>query len=209
MRQVTEEQIMFLGTSLLSSAFTMDTTDEMTVTGHGWRRDDKIRVSSATTLPAGLSANTDYYVVEVVDANTVKIATTLSGTAITTTDAGTGTHTAVLKSKVILVEDFRHLSLSWHTANSANLTTKVQGSNQEDVNFENAASSTNRWEYIQVVNKEDGSTIDGDTGIAPTSAGTDDNFNFAINVDGLMWVSLDVTAWVAGTVDARIKLFND
>jgi len=207
MRQVLEEQIMFLSTSLLSSAFTMDTISNMTVTGHGWRVGDKIRVSSVTTLPTGLAASTDYYVVEVVDANTVKISATLGGTAITTTSAGTGTHTAVLKSKVILAQDFVHQSFSFHTANDANMTFKIQKSNQEDVDFESAASATNRWSYVQSIDNEDGVAYDGDTGVVTT--GTDINLGFVANLDGAKWMCLDVTTWTAGTVDARVKLFSE
>lgn len=206
MNTTIDPQILFLSTSLMSSAFTMSTTAAMTVTGHGWRVDDKIRVSTATTLPSGLSANTDYYVVKVVDANTVNISATKGGTAITTASAGTGTHTAVLKSRVIFARGFTDMSLSWNTANSANFTAKLQHSDQSDVDFESAASATNRWFYVQDVNNEDGSTVDGNTGITQDTPGTDENKRFAINVDRDTWYALDITTWTAGTLDSRIAL---
>lgn len=56
----------------------------------------RVRVSSSTTLPAGLAAATDYYLIRV-DNDTCKLATSyansIAGTAINITDAGTGTHT--------------------------------------------------------------------------------------------------------------------
>ncbi len=56
----------------------------------------RVRVSSSTTLPAGLAAATDYYLIKVTD-STSKLATSyanaIAGTAIDITDAGTGTHT--------------------------------------------------------------------------------------------------------------------
>lgn len=56
----------------------------------------RVRVSSSTTLPAGLAAATDYYLIKVTD-STAKLATSyanaIAGTAIDITDAGTGTHT--------------------------------------------------------------------------------------------------------------------
>lgn len=56
----------------------------------------RVQVSSTTTLPAGLSAATNYYVIKVSD-STCKLATSyanaIAGTAINITDAGTGTHT--------------------------------------------------------------------------------------------------------------------
>jgi hypothetical protein len=78
--------------------FTADhTTETFTATAHGLQTGDgPIRVSSTTTLPAGLSAGTDYWVIKVT-ADTFKLATSLAnayaGTNLTITDNGTGTHT--------------------------------------------------------------------------------------------------------------------
>lgn len=56
----------------------------------------RVRLTTTTTLPAGLSTATDYYVIKVSD-TTFKLATSyanaVAGTAIDITDAGTGTHT--------------------------------------------------------------------------------------------------------------------
>lgn len=56
----------------------------------------RVRLTTTTTLPAGLSLATDYYVIKVSD-TTCKLATSyanaVAGTAIDITDAGTGTHT--------------------------------------------------------------------------------------------------------------------
>lgn len=56
----------------------------------------RVQVSTTTTLPAGLSAATNYYVIKVTD-TTIKLATSyanaVAGTEIDITDAGTGTHT--------------------------------------------------------------------------------------------------------------------
>lgn len=56
----------------------------------------RVRLTTTTTLPAGLSLATDYFVIKTSD-NAFKLATTyanaIAGTAINITDAGTGTHT--------------------------------------------------------------------------------------------------------------------
>lgn len=56
----------------------------------------RVRLTTTTTLPAGLALATDYYVIKVTD-STFKLATSyanaIAGTAINITDAGTGTHT--------------------------------------------------------------------------------------------------------------------
>lgn len=77
--------------------FTVDaTTNEITQSGRSLDWGDGVRVSSTTTLPAGLSADTTYYVI-CADDERIKLATTVAnafaGTAIDITDAGTGTHT--------------------------------------------------------------------------------------------------------------------
>lgn len=57
----------------------------------------RMRLTTTTTLPAGLATATDYYYIRVSD-STGKLATSytnaVAGTAINITDAGTGTHTA-------------------------------------------------------------------------------------------------------------------
>ena len=68
----------------------------ITETAHGYTTGLKGQFTTVTTLPAGLSLATDYFVI-VVDANTYKVATNLAnalaGTAVDITDQGVGTHT--------------------------------------------------------------------------------------------------------------------
>ena len=59
-----------------------------------------VRVSSSGTLPAGLSADTTYYMVSASDNfNTFKLSLTESGSEIDITDAGTGTHTLWIENE--------------------------------------------------------------------------------------------------------------
>lgn len=79
------------------STFTADAgTDVITHSNINLIALSKVQVSTTTTLPAGLAAATNYYVIKVSD-TTCKLATSLvnaiAGTAINITDAGTGTHT--------------------------------------------------------------------------------------------------------------------
>lgn len=78
--------------------FTAATTDLCTATAHGFATGDRVRVSSGTTLPAGLTADTTYYVIKV-SADTFKLASSdanaTAATAVNITDTGTGTHTIV------------------------------------------------------------------------------------------------------------------
>jgi hypothetical protein len=79
------------------STFTADaSTDVITHTNINLMPYSKVQVSTTTTLPGGLAAVTNYYVIKVSDL-TCKLATSranaIAGTAINITDAGTGTHT--------------------------------------------------------------------------------------------------------------------
>lgn len=109
-----------------AGAFTAAASDICTKSAHGMKVGLKVRVSTDDTLPAGLSAGTDYFVIYL-SANTFKLATSLNnanaGTAIDITDAGAGTHTITPTAL-------------------AGCNVKFQGSN-DNVNFIDLASATN------------------------------------------------------------------
>lgn len=80
-----------------AGTFTAAITDILTKAAHGYYTGLKVQFSTTTTLPAGLSTSTDYFVIRL-DANTFKVADTLAhaiaGTnIIDITDTGTGTQT--------------------------------------------------------------------------------------------------------------------
>lgn len=64
-----------------------------TSVAHGLIVGDRVRVSSATTLPAGLSAATNYFVISVPSTTTLTVSATSGGSVVDITDTGTGTHT--------------------------------------------------------------------------------------------------------------------
>jgi hypothetical protein len=108
----------------------------------------------------------------------------------------------------IFCQDFRHAVVSVHTAGSANMTLKFAGSISESApDFASAQSPTNSYDFVEAKDLQDGSAIDGDTGIAP--AGTDENRLFEINVNGLQWLNARITARAAGTATVKVRLYND
>lgn len=75
-----------------ASTFTADdSTDIITSATHNLSNGDVIFARSTTTLPAGLTADTAYYIIEKTT-NTFKVSLTLGGSAVDITDTGTGTH---------------------------------------------------------------------------------------------------------------------
>ena len=105
------------------------------------------------------------------------------------------------------VTDYDSIVLDFGTASSGNLTVKFQGSMAKAMpDFGAAQTVANQWDYVQVKDLEDGSAIDGDTGIAP--AGTDDFRQFEVNVSALKWFNAVVTARSAGSVTVGATLFS-
>ena len=115
-------------------------------------------------------------------------------------------------------EDFRHAIFFFATdgGSDAALTVKFQGSlgkgrapDTRDVSpaFGSAQSVTNMWDYIEVIDLEDGSAIDGDTGVSVATA--DDYRMLEANINGLKYICATVTARTAGEVTVTVRLFND
>lgn len=109
----------------------------------------------------------------------------------------------------IRVDDYRNIMLSFATdgGSDAALTVKVQGSIQTDApNFGAAQSATNHWDYIEIIDVEDGSLIDGDTGVSVATA--DDYRLFEVNTNGLKWLTVNVTARTQGEVTVKARCFD-
>lgn len=81
------------------TTFTAAATDVISATGHGLSDGDRITVSSTTTLPAGLSANTVYFVRDATT-DTFKVSVAEDGTAVDITDTGSGTHSFYTQFRV-------------------------------------------------------------------------------------------------------------
>ncbi len=109
--------------------------------------------------------------------------------------------------KMCFLGDADYAVISIHTDNSANLTVKFAISDQDDPpTVTSAQSSSNDWEYVQIVDAEDGSTVDGNTGFAV--AGTDDDRKFTVNFDGAKWLIPVITAISAGDLTIDITTYN-
>ena len=209
----------------LTANFTAAVTDIITSNAHGLKNGDMVVLTTTTTLPAGLALATVYWVIEAAT-NTFKLSATpvrnyttgIPGeifTAVDITDTGTGTHTFTMHDvgRNILVENFRHCILSLDGNSNANMTIKVVGSigksptSDDCPDFSAAQAYNNSWDYVEIIDLEDGAAIDGDTGVA--QAGTNDHRHFEININGLKWINVIITAWSAGNSTIKCKLFND
>ena len=117
--------------------------------------------------------------------------------------------------KNIDCRDFQHAILFFATdgGGDAALTVKFQGSigiGLADItapDFSAAQTVTNMWDYIEVVDLQNGTAIDGDTGVAVATA--DDYRIFELNINGLVWLNARVTARTQGEVTVKVLLFNN
>ena len=213
------KQLIFDAVTRLTATFTAATTDIITSSTHGLSNGDRVELTTTGTLPAGLELDTIYYVM-VIDANTFKLSAEKvldgNGTAVDITDTGSGTHTFTITDvgEPVMVQSYRHKQVSISTngmGSGDTITVKCQGSSKETPpDFHKAKTADNEWDYVQIIDLEDQTAVDGDTGVSVADA--DDLRSFAINDDGLVWVNFQITAQtdVANTtVTVSINLAND
>ena len=118
--------------------------------------------------------------------------------AVLTEKAATGA------SSAISVNDYQKLGIQFGTTDSTNATIKFAVSLSEIApDFGSAQSATNHWDYVDVIDLQDGASIDGDTGI--TLSGTDDVRNFQANCENVKWFAAIVTAHSAGKITVKVK----
>jgi len=197
-------------TDFTQAAFTVTAaTDVFSSTAHGLEVGDVIEVKTETTLPAGLSASTPYYVITVPSADTFKVSATKGGTTVNVTDTGTGTHTWLKQGagKAIHVTGMDYLTLGIDTdgGGDAAMTFKVvisQEESGEDIDFDKVQSTTNSYDYAVVNDTDDGTATKGSTGIAVASA--DIHKKYSIGVDNVDWVTVKVSGRTEG--EAKVIL---
>jgi len=110
---------------------------------------------------------------------------------------------------IIDVSDYDYVILQYGTTSTTTATVKFQGSISDDSPaFASAQSVSNHWDYIDVIDLQSGSSIDGDTGIAVS--GSSDFRNVQINVDGLKWLCAIVSGYSGtGTVTVTGRGFTN
>lgn len=108
----------------------------------------------------------------------------------------------------LLMEDFKIAGIQFGSKNSGSFTVKFQISYSDDCpDFSAAESVSNHWDYVQVIDLQNGASINGDTGIALT--GTDDFRNLELNINGARWFNAVITAYSAGNATVKVKLYDN
>jgi len=117
--------------------------------------------------------------------------------AITVYDSVSSTSTP----RFILNKSYRHLVCEINTV-SATATIKFVGTITDTVPSTTIARSvTNSYEYIESYDKQNGVSIDGDTGYVMT--GDTDTRMFVLNSDLMAWAAPVITSYTTGTIDVK------
>jgi len=104
--------------------------------------------------------------------------------------------------------DFRNAIVTIASASSASLTIKCQGAMGNSApTFSSASSASNPWDYVQMIDLQDGSAINGDTGIV--FSGTDDVRQFEVNTNALDYLNFSITARSAGSVTVTVVVTDN
>lgn len=107
----------------------------------------------------------------------------------------------------MLVESFQHVILTIAGGNTSVLTVKIKASMSDaKPDFSAAQSETNRWDYVQLKDLQDNSTINGDSGVALAA---NDVRQFEVNTNGIRFICPDVSAYTSGRVSVYGKGFEN
>lgn len=107
----------------------------------------------------------------------------------------------------ILVNDFRNIGVTVAaTATSGTLKFYCSLADTEPT-WSSAQSATNRYDTVEIVDTQNGATIDGDTGIVFTN--TTDVRQFEINTNNFRYCTAVLSPWTAGTTTVKFRPVNN
>ena len=178
-----------------------------TSTAHGLSTADLVQISGHTTNIAAYGLRK----ITKTGASAFSLQDPDTGNDIAGSGAGAGSGGVFsLAAKRVNVRDFRHVVLHFDTdgGGDAAFTVKLVGSALEDCpDFAAAQADDNQYDYIQMVDLEDGSAVDGDDGFVVATA--DDHRVFEANVNGLNWISVVPTAGSAGEITVTATAYEN
>lgn len=118
---------------------------------------------------------------------------------------------------VLDVSDYRYVTVTVASDNSANLTVKCVGSTGgqlrngiivlDEPTWTSVQSVSNQYDFIGMYDYQSATFLAGDTGVV--FGGTDDVIVYTVNVDGLRYLNFRVTARSAGDVTITGMAFDN
>jgi hypothetical protein len=114
-------------------------------------------------------------------------------------DGVTATSTSSTLPVAVMVKSFNNMVIAVETTGSATATIKLSGTILDKPTDPTQTSTiTNQHANIQIVDLEDGTSYDGDTGIVLT--GTNVHKMYEVNVNSLSWIRPYISSYTTGTI---------
>jgi len=210
-RRITGEYVLWNAVTPQAVTSSTDATPiVVTKASHGYSTGDLVMINGHTT---NIAAN-GLFKITVLSSSTFSLQNYVTGANIAGSGAGAGSGgVVVLAPKIMDVSDWRNVIISVSTSGSFNGTFKIAGSlgkpvvlpsdktSEDTPNFGATISASNPYSFLQIINLDTAAAINGATGV--TSAGTDLQNTYEINVNGVKYITLVFTAWTAGTVTVK------
>lgn len=107
-------------------------------------------------------------------------------------------------SNAFYCSDFRNLVAGISAPANSSLVFKFVGSVGETApDFTAAQSTTNKYDFLECIDLQDGTAIDGDTGITiDNTTAAVNNRMFEVNINALDYIGIQVTSYTDGSVSA-------
>jgi len=116
---------------------------------------------------------------------------------------------AKMETSGIFMDDAEAVSVTIDTdgGGDAAFTLKIWSSDAEDCPNPGAtATASNQYDFVDMIDKEDGASIDGDTGFVVATG--DDHRQFDVNISRARWIGVLATAGTAGEATVKFRLYN-
>lgn len=210
-RRITGEYVLWNAVTPQAVTSSTDATPiVVTKASHGYSTGDLVMINGHTT---NIAAN-GMFKITVLSSSTFSLQNYVTGANVAGSGAGAGSGgVVVLAPKIMYVADWRNVIISVSTSGSFNGTFKIAGSlgkpvvlpsdkaSEDTPNFGATISASNPYSFLQIINLDTAAAVNGATGV--TSAGTDLQNTYEINVNGVKYIAPIFTAWTAGTVTVK------
>lgn len=191
----------------------------MTVASHGLSTGDRVLIYGHTT---NIAANGIYKITKLTD-NTFSLQDEFTGADIAGSGAGAGSNSGlIVKAPPILVSDtFRNVVIQVGTSGTATVNLKVAGSlgkpassyakvNGPRYDFPNFGATvipSNPYTFLQIIDLESASAVNGSTGIAVT--GTDIAKQYEVNINANKYLTVFPATWTQGAITVKAILVTN
>ena len=190
----------------------------VTATAHGFVTGDRVLIYGHTT---NVAANGIYKITKT-SANAFSLQDEFTGADVAGSGAGAGSSGFVVKAPpIMMASEFRNLVIQVGTSGSATVNLKVAGSlgkpassyaavNGPRYDFPNFGATVvpaNPYTFLQVIDLDTASTVNGATGIAAT--GTDLAKQYEININANKYLTVFPATWTQGAITVKAILVTN